>query len=318
MEFNLIIDDEFKRLCPTLTSEECQRLELDLLDNFEYPTIEVWNNIILYDFYIYEISKSMNSKIYIKKMTFESRKDALLYACKKNYYKENIPSIYRRYLIGKGFNCIKSILKDVYKHRRSSPFDESAYTKEDYKKGKSRIAVICATEFNVTSGTTRFYSTYSVAIDTIYSMDPTIASELMGSKFVLSIEHTVALSKMTVDELRVAYNHAKEYDNYSLLNKRKKPVNDLNNVIPTPVIPKRNRKKVEPVIKQVPQYDPDAELSSLALTIPTWISSMNRAIKNADLENASLRAKWKLFQCLNDMKSTIDAVQTKLEGEPLK
>ena len=46
-----------------------------------------------------------------------------------------------------------------------------------------------------------------------------------------------------------------------------------------------------PLIKIPPMHDPDAEIAGLTLTVPSWVSSIERARNNADMNAASTSAK---------------------------
>lgn len=56
-----------------------------------------------------------------------------------------------------------------------------------------------------------------------------------------------------------------------------------------------------PAIKTMPSYDPDAEVASLTLTIPSWISSIDRAQSNADLKLVSKTARMRLEEALRQL-----------------
>ena len=77
---------------------------------------------------------------------------------------------------------------------------------------------------------------------------------------------------------------------------------------------KKKRSK-EPVIKQMPAYDPDAEISSLTLTIPMWISSMNRTKSIAKFSEATTQGLWKLEQQLNALSDAIKELKKIIEEE---
>lgn len=62
-------------------------------------------------------------------------------------------------------------------------------------------------------------------------------------------------------------------------------------------------------IKEIPEYDPDAELSSLTLTIPSWISSIERAKNTAELPNTSDLARRKLSEQLTFLKNAAMQMQ---------
>lgn len=60
------------------------------------------------------------------------------------------------------------------------------------------------------------------------------------------------------------------------------------------------------LIKKMPSYDPDAEILSLALTIPSWINSIKMVYEQADFKRAGTLAKYKLAEELETLKNTAD------------
>jgi hypothetical protein len=58
----------------------------------------------------------------------------------------------------------------------------------------------------------------------------------------------------------------------------------------------------------MPKYDPDAEASSLALTIPSWRSSIERVQQKANLDGISAGARSSLESELISLRSTIDGI----------
>jgi len=68
-------------------------------------------------------------------------------------------------------------------------------------------------------------------------------------------------------------------------------------------------------IKNMPAFDPDAEVSSLTLTIPSWISSITRTRKIADLQSASEPAKEKLRVQLRSLRQATKAMLRALEED---
>lgn len=63
----------------------------------------------------------------------------------------------------------------------------------------------------------------------------------------------------------------------------------------------------------MPEYDPDAELSSLNLTIPMWIRSMKRSVSIINFKEASTNARKKLSDTLTDLKDAADELEEKLK-----
>ena len=68
-------------------------------------------------------------------------------------------------------------------------------------------------------------------------------------------------------------------------------------------------------IKQMPEYDPDAEISSLTLTIPSWISSIQRTQSIANLPLVSDSARHKIKTQLVNLTAAIDDMLAAIEEE---
>ena len=65
----------------------------------------------------------------------------------------------------------------------------------------------------------------------------------------------------------------------------------------------------------MPEYDPDAEVIGLTLTIPSWSSSIDR-IGRTDLDSVSASARAKLFNALTDLQNTIVSMISAIKEEP--
>ena len=70
-----------------------------------------------------------------------------------------------------------------------------------------------------------------------------------------------------------------------------------------------------PSVKDMPEFDPDAEISSLTLTIPSWQSSIERAKNTADLTCVSQQAKGNLVRALNELRNTIADLLSEMEED---
>ena len=68
-------------------------------------------------------------------------------------------------------------------------------------------------------------------------------------------------------------------------------------------------------IKEMPDYDPDAEIAGLSFTVPSWNSSLERAYRVADFQHASPAIKTKLYDKLSDLKDTIELFCMQLEEQ---
>ena len=65
----------------------------------------------------------------------------------------------------------------------------------------------------------------------------------------------------------------------------------------------------------MPQYDPDAEFSSLALTVPMWSHSITRLQNIGKFSEASTEILTKLNRELFQLKNNIEKLQNIIEEE---
>ena len=68
----------------------------------------------------------------------------------------------------------------------------------------------------------------------------------------------------------------------------------------------------------MPKYDPDAEISSLALTIPSWISSIIRVYNTAEIATTTHAARLQLENALIQLNAASNIMLGKVkEGEQI-
>ena len=68
-------------------------------------------------------------------------------------------------------------------------------------------------------------------------------------------------------------------------------------------------------IKNMPKFDPDASVTELYLTIPSWISSITRTQKNSDLSIISDNARSTVIQELKILIQEADRLLLQLEAQ---
>lgn len=317
--YKLIVDPEFERMCPPPKGRNFHDIENMIIEHGCPRPIQVWHKIILTDFVYYQICQNWGIEFEIEEMTFTSRYDAIYYAAIHHVNNNTLSDVYHRYIIGKSYHAVKKILHEVNKNLRSNPFPAEIMDESKSKvpaNKRNRSSIIVSNTFEVSQITASEYGRYSAALDAIFEKAPEIAIDILSLNYKLSIENTISISKLSREEILVAYDHAKNLDNFTLIQTgdRKKYNSDKKTPSPAPV-KKRGRKTANPEIKQMPKYDPDAELSSLYFTVPSWISSLQRTINVTDFSSTSLHARWKLEQKLKELSNTIIILEDKLKEQ---
>lgn len=306
--YNLILDPEFQRLDVPLTPEERTALEMNISKHAPKPVL-VWRKILLCGYAEYEIYHTHKIPFSIKEVDIASRNEVILHICQLHLAGSRHTNEHFRYCVGKFYEAMKGIMVEKYPH-------QNQYTPADLKRpqkgqGTNNITSnLLMDKVTLTPGTISKYGRYSVAIDKIADKCPEIADEILNAIFCISQDDTISLSKMSAPEIKVIRDHVVNKRDTRLLQsaimrtreQEKKKAKQL-----------AEERKNTPEIKQMPKYDPDAGLSSLILTIPMWISSINRAIEITDFHTASTSALWQLEQTLFDLIKCIEILRERIE-----
>lgn len=116
----------------------------------------------------------------------------------------------------------------------------------------------------------------------LFSFDRETAANLLVGKTYIVQSNLIAFARLSIDQLK---------------NKMKKQSSDMCIV------------KGAATIKTTPKYDPDAEISSLSLTVPSWINMIERVGKNVTPQITE-RAADEIFEKLSVLK---DAAENLIE-----
>ncbi len=306
--YNLILDPEFKRLDTLLSSEEKAILGADLIKNGSRPLL-VWRKILLSGYSEYEIYHARKIPFTLKEVDIASRPEAVAHMCQIHLASHQGTIEQLRYRVGKFYEAMKLIMIEKYRHQNQYTPDDMKWHQKGF--GTKNIAAdLLGDKVKITPGTVSKYGMYSIAIDKIAAKCPEIADDILRAVFHLSQNDTIGLSKMSAPEIQVIRDHIVNNRDNRLLQpslmrtqeREKKKAKLL-----------AEERKITPAIKLRPKYDPDADLSSLTLTIPMWISSINRAIEITDFSNASTSALWKLEQTLFNLTESIEKIRKRIE-----
>ena len=232
---------------------------------------------------------------------FFSINKAVTYSCLESLKQKDLTDEKFRYCVGRLYIAQKRLLSEHYPIQEQCP-------SQTFAKPQSRYitAALLPAERSLSHSVIYKCSLYSDAIDEIDRKAPEIAEEILQGLFKLSHNDTLEFSKLSPEGIRLAYRHIKNgADTTSFLTATSKSK------------PKRHAKTktsdMYPEIKRMPKYDPDAELSSLALTIPMWISSINRTKSLAKFHEASQDALTRLEQQLVSLRQCIGEMQVKIQ-----
>ena len=289
--YKLKIDEEFQKLIPELTKEESDTLEELLLKEGCREPICVWNDYIIDGHNRYFLCHKNNIPFNFQEVPdLKTKEDVLDWMCANQLGRRNISEKTRMYLIGKRFNLEK---KGVQGNNNATGINQYSI-KEKIEKSKTSEKL--AEEYNVSPVSIYRYARFANAIDNISKKESTLANRILNGQ----IKFTRA-------------------DVNNLSNQTEKDLGNINKKLSKHKIGKSSlaKNKLLAKFKQastIPDYDPDSDVMSLALTIPYWIDSVDRIINKKDINDVSKNAKWKLITELGNIDIKIKEITLIMEN----
>jgi len=307
--YNLIIDREFAKLTPAATPEEYAKLERKILYEAYQKPIVVWNKIVIEGLTLYGLYHKLSIPFHIEEIDFVSRNEAISHICLLSLKNAELVEEQMHYCVGKLYNAQKRLFHEKYPVQNQ--YTPAELRRPNFTSTKNLTATLIEKYYPMSEGSICKYKTYSEALDELDKKAPEIVDDILLGNFHIRHTNTVELSKLSAEEIRVIHTRFKNGKGQRLLptEMQKSVQRDKER------IKKENRNLPKPVIKQMPKYDPDAELSSLTLTIPMWISSMKRTMSLAKFGDATTEALYKLDNQLAALEDQINTLQKIIREE---
>jgi len=296
----------FQRLIPPLSADEYKQLEENLLREGCRDPICIWNGTIIDGHNRYEICLRYNMTFRTESINLENENEVVAWICTNQLGRRNITEETRKYLIGKRYESEKIIgvlnISGKNQHSLGDEVVPEIWAQPVSRGIQKRTSQKIGDEYNLSHSTVEKYGTYSRALDALAQKNKELVPKILSGQTKVSHENVVELAKLPARELgrigKQLIHNDRSFVGYAemrrdLENRRRKPK-------ASPAV------SLEVSVKDMPAFDPDAEISSLTLTIPSWISSIERMQGLTNLDLVSKKAKGKLAMRLNDLKSVSD------------
>ena len=293
---DLKVDEEFRRLCPAMGKETRQELERLLSQDGSTPPIRTWKQWIVDGFEQYELCVCAGLPYTVEQLSFTGREEAILWICTHNALREDLTEEQRRYLIGRRYQMERALHGEIL---GSNPAGLESCWKTSTRLGR---------EYGSTPTTIQRYGVFAAAMDTIGKYAPLLFEQILAGKTQLTFAHMIALAEKRPREIKqLEDNLVRSSALQSSLRKARGRSHPpmTRGFQPTP----------PPPIKSMPPYDPDGEITSLTLTIPSWIHSMERTFAAVRWEETSPGAKRKLGEALSLLSQKIQELKTRAQEE---
>lgn len=311
------IDLEFKRLLPELSPMELTQLEDNILREGCRDPIVVWRNIIVDGHHRYDICKRNKLDFKVVQMQFSSREEAMRWICLNQVGRRNLSPELLRYQIGKRYNVEKTLTahNPSGKNQYSKVASEIIMRPPDERRLGTAASI--GKEYNVSHFAVHTYKEIADAVDIIAEKDSRLAELYLSGKMRIKKDNLITIARMTKWQIRALTN------NLVRQNKTVCGSQDVLEALGMRDLQRENQSAKErrraqvlatmPSVKDMPTYDPDSEVASLSLTIPSWSSSIDRVFKKTNMQDISEKAKTQLRVELMSLRENIDLILLAIE-----
>lgn len=266
----LKVCEKFGRLVQPIIGDELRCLEKEVSQSRDVR-IFVYNDTIVDGYEKYDFAVKFGVPIKLISIPAYSFNEAVVWLCRTQLRRSDLTLMMRKYLIGK-----RSLAEQELQNQKLHDVSGKAPACRGEIKTATRKRV--GKEYDYSYNAVRAYELCAKTVDVLF---------LKNTKFALRLLH---------GEMNIAQSSLIAFAELSEIQQEKMLENLMNNkrVILKP-----------PAIKNLPRYDPDAEIYSLTLTVPSWINMIERAGKNITPQITEKAAE-EIYERLNRLKDTAE------------
>lgn len=282
MKTELRIDPDFEHIEPPLSAQAFEALEGRILEGETCPPIYAWKGTVLSSHHQYAIFVKHNMTFAVERIEAKDRLAAFVWACKQHLRNPEITDETSRYLIGKHYlaeNQRKREHHQLLRNKKLKTLEMRNSKGTEITRFYSRFDELNKS-YGISYVTAKRYARYAKAIDSLRAHNQELVSLLLRGSIKLSIQKTMEMTQMSPKTIQRVFNDLRNLPPYASL----KYFRQLTKPQDCP----------QKSIKDMPDFDPDAEVLSLALTLPSWKEMLQRAIRSLEANPVSFDAKKKL------------------------
>lgn len=315
--YQLKISSDFQNLVQPLRKPALQRIVQDLESIGCKESFPVWRMCLLEGFDQYEACQRLQIPFTYQEYGFPCREAAIVWVCASQLSRKDLTDEWQKYLIGIQFGAERVAIA-----QKTLPnldlnldiLDEVEFLSNDGASAalpSSRSIAGRIGEVNHVSWNTVIkYAEYARMIDALRRTHPPIANHILLGNLKVSHGMVMAMSKMSAGQLEDIYQRLKTSGHGQSKSKNMRVIFMDGNEPPI-----KERKVTAPSVKDMPSYDPDAEIKALTYTIPSWGESIRRVCEKVDFETVTSPAKRKLADVLSRLMQEIRLLLEKVRDE---
>ena len=193
----IIIDEEFKFLLPTLDTETFARLEEDLLKNGCRDALVLWGDVLIDGYNRYAICSEHDIPFSTVNMELDTREDVLIWIITNQVSRRNLTPIQLSHFRGVHYRAERQLVKN-----KTGGNQYTEVKRQNGAKPKSlSTAKQLADKYRVSSRTIDRDSKTAAAIDAIGEISPEAKRKILAGEMHINRKTLKELSAMQADEL---------------------------------------------------------------------------------------------------------------------
>ena len=301
-------NEDFRVLEIPLPPEKRRELEIRVKRNGHIGTVIAWQGYVLCGYEKFDLCLKYHRQYLVEEQWFNRKDAAVAWLCRRQLKRTDLCKSAQAWLISRLYEALRKErerqkAKDQFQYRQLSPSVRSFAEPED-DKDCFAIQSDLALEFNCHWRTVQRYVAFGRQLDQLEERAPGVRKRVLSGDLEVTISNMPALLEMPPFDLR---KMADDPRCTVLLPPASLPPEKPAPRKPRPVV------CLKPGIKEMPAYDPDAELNGLTYTISAWCKAVRQVRDHADLTKATVIGRENLFRALAALLMDIDPLFTKLE-----
>lgn len=306
----LMADNAFRELDIPLNPAARRDLDTKVRKNIVMDIIPTWRSFVLMGYEQFDLCMKYHRDFRWKEQFFTRKGDAVAWICRQQLKRTDIVWTARVWLIYRLYETLKTEerrreAKEQFQYKRLSP---SLHTENQTENSQESIAMLTQVgqEYSLNRETVRRYAVFGRNIDKLEQMYPGVRARILTGDLDIKFRHMPGIMRMPPEELKKQIEDPK-------CHKLIPPETNERNENKTTERRRRRDIRLQPGIKQMPAYDPDAELNGLGFTIETWIKAVARTGRSADLRHATREGRQQLQNALRRLRLETDCLYRMLE-----
>ena len=292
----LRVAKDFRSLVQPLNPTEFQKLRQFISKRKTLVTITGWNSYILDGFDEYTICLESALPFRYHELPLYSREEAISWICAKQLERNDLTNERKRYLIGIQFESERALFAQKHMpdsfHLNTSELENMDFLDFNFPQktlpSRRSLGIRIGKRYHLVWNTVLNYAVYARRIEKLRKVSPEIAEKIIAGQYRVSQNSLAALTEMSTDAIKAFFAHP---ETESPAQRCRFVFKHTPTILPDP--------KGAPLsVKDMPSYDPDADLTALTYTIPTWCETIKRVRLKPDIEAGTAEAKSRLADVL--------------------